>query len=312
MRNAQTLTLVLLSCVFLLSACNLPDSAAASKTPSIAPVAVLMTESSCWSGPGENFTVIAMLKPGQNAEIAGRTPDGSYMLVRDPANPAALCWVKAAAATLVGDLSSLPTYGSPSAPTPVSGCPSPIGGGPTPVDCAAAAGIGCPSPVGGGPTPVDCSAAVGGGCPSPVGGGPTPVACAASVGSGCPSPVGGGPTPVDCSAAVGSGCPSPVGGGPTPVICSGSGVPALVYGCPSPIGGGPTPVDCSGSGSPGLVYGCPSPIGGGPTPVDCSGSGAPPPPVPAIVPRIQPTAVQAPLPVLRQAPTPVGGPTVVQ
>jgi hypothetical protein len=292
MKSVRTRLLGPLLVLFILSACNLPDRAADSPGTSIAPVAVLMSGSDCWSGPGETFGVVTGLKAGQNAEIAGRSRDGSYLLVRDPANPAALCWLKAAVATVVGDLSGLPAYDASSAPTLVGVCPSPVGGGPTPVDCSAAVGSGCPSPVGGGPTPVDCSAAVGSGCPSPVGGGPTPVVCSGS----------GGPAPV-------YGCPSPVGGGPTPVICSASGGAAPVYGCPSPIGGGPTPVVCSGSGGPSVIYGCPSPIGGGPTPVDCSGSSAPPPPPPAIVPRIRATAVGAPTPV--EGPTPVGGPTAV-
>ena len=266
MRIAWTPALVLLSCALVLSACNLPESAAGAPASSIAPVAVLTTASPCWSGPGEAFTVIVALSPGQDAEIAGQTTDGAYLLVRDPGNPAALCWIKSITATVVGSLSGLPTYDGQAASTLVSGCPSPVGGGPTPVDCSASVGSGCPSPVGGGPTPVDCSA------------GP-------ALAIGCPSPVGGGPTPVDCSGSGGPaliiGCPSPIGGGPTPVSCSGSGGPAPVYGCPSPIGGGPTPVSCSGSGGPAPVYGCPSPIGGGPTPVDCSGSSAAPPAAPA-------------------------------
>ncbi len=306
MRSSRIPFLVLLTCVLVLSACNLPDRVAGSQAPSIAPVAVMLSASSCWSGPGETFAVVIGLSPGQNAEIAGRTPDAAYLLLRDPANPATLCWIRADAATIVGDVSRLPTYGALTIPSPLTGCPSPVGGGPTPVDCSAAVGSGCPSPVGGGPTPVDCSAAVGSGCPSPVGGGPTPVDCSAAVGSGCPSPVGGGPTPVDCSAAVGSGCPSPVGGGPTPVDCSA----AVGSGCPSPVGGGPTPVVCSAAGDSGMIYGCPSPIGGGPTPVDCSGSNPPPPPLPGIVPRKQPTPIGAPAPF--EGPVRVAPPTVVQ
>ncbi len=289
MRASRIPLSVSLACVLILSGCNLPDRVAGSPAPSIAPVAVLTSASSCWSGPGETFAVVIGLSPGQNAEIAGRAPDTAYLLVRDPANPAALCWIRADAATVVGDLSSVPTYDAISYPSLMAGCPSPVGGGPTPLDCSAAVGSGCPSPVGGGPTPVDCSAAVGSGCPSPVGGGPTPVTCSDSGGPvtllGCPSPVGGGPTPVDCSAAIGSGCPSPVGGGPTPV-------------------------DCSASGGSGMIYGCPSPIGGGPTPVDCSGSNAPPPPLPGILPRKQPTPIGAPAPL--EGPVRMAPPTAVQ
>jgi hypothetical protein len=288
---ANTTFLVFIASVLSLSACNLPASAPSSPIPSIAPVAVLTSAAQCWTGPGEAYPAAAALSPGQSAEVVGRTQDGAYLLVRDPANPAVMCWINAALTSVIGEIVAIPVYAAPTPPTLVSGCPSPVGGGPTPVSCTGSIPAGCPSPVGGGPTPVSCS---------PYGGPP--------FFAGCPSPVGGGPTPVVCSGGGNSGpavgCPSPVGGGPTPVNCSGSSGSIPVYGCPSPVGGGPTPVICSGSGGSSPVYGCPSPIGGGPTPVNCSGSGGAPssqdPPTP--------------LPLRRQFnnPTPVGGPTLVQ
>jgi hypothetical protein len=290
---AKTTFLLFTTFVLSLSACNLPSGAQSSPVPSIAPVAVLTSAAQCWTGPGETYPVAAALSPGQSAEVVGRTQDDAYLLVRDPANPAVMCWINSAMTTVIGELLSVQVY-VPSAPTMlVSGCPSPVGGG---------------------PTPVSCTGSVIAGCPSPIGGGPTPVVCTGSVVAGCPSPVGGGPTPVNCSPYGGPifvrGCPSPVGGGPTPVVCSGGGNSVPVYGCPSPIGGGPTPVSCSGSGGSVPVYGCPSPIGGGPTPVSCSGSGGAPssqdPPTPLPL-RRQP---KIPTPVW--APTPVGAPTAVQ
>ena len=293
MRSAKTSFLVMLLFALALSACNLPVSAVGAPTSSIAPVAVLTAAAECWSAPGEGYSVVGALSPGQAAEVVGRTPDGAYLLIRDPANPAVLCWLKGAVVTVVGDLVSLPVYGTPSPPTLVGGCPSPV-----------------PS----GPTPVVCSAPIAGGCPSPVPSGPTPVSCTGPVVMGCPSPVPSGPTPVSCS-AFGSGpsvvgCPSPVPSGPTPVSCSGSSGPLVVAGCPSPVPSGPTPVSCSAFGSGPSVVGFPSPIGGGPTPVDCSGSGgAPPPPIPGVKPRNQPTPVEAPSPV--GGFVPVRGPTTV-
>jgi hypothetical protein len=269
---AKTTLLVI---VLLLSACNLPAGPPSSPVPSIAPVAVLTSAAQCWTGPGEAYPVAAALSPGQSAEVIGRTQDGAHLLIRDPANPAVICWINTALTTVVGDFVSIQVYVVPAPPTLVSGCPSPVGGGPTPVSCTGSVVAGCPSPIGGGPTPVNCS------------------------------PYGGPP--------LVAGCPSPVGGGPTPITCSGSGSSAPVYGCPSPIGGGPTPVSCSGSGGSVPVYGCPSPVGGGPTPVSCSGSGGspssqdPPTPLPLLPLRRQPAN---PTPVW--APTPVGAPTAVQ
>jgi hypothetical protein len=298
---AKTMFLVLMAFVLSLSACNLPAGAPGSPVPAIAPVAVLTAAAECWSGPGEGYPVAAALSPGQSADVVGRTPDGAYLLVRDPANPAVMCWINTAMTTVVGELVSVQVYVVPAPLTLVSGCPSPVDGGPTPVSCSTYGGpaflAGCPSPVGGGPTPVVCS---GGGNSAPA--------------VGCPSPIGGGPTPVNCSPYGGppfvAGCPSPVGGGPTPVVCSGGGNSAPAVGCPSPVGGGPTPVSCSGSGGSAPVYGCPSPIGGGPTPVSCSGSGGAPssqdPPTPLPL-RKQP---KNPTPVW--APTAVGAPTAVQ
>jgi uncharacterized protein YraI len=75
----------LLVCAFLLSACNLPAGAPSSPVPSIAPVAVLTSATQCSSGPGEAYPAAAALSPGQSAEVVGRTQDGAYLLVRDPA-----------------------------------------------------------------------------------------------------------------------------------------------------------------------------------------------------------------------------------
>ena len=150
---AKTILLFWCLCC-LLSACNLPASAPSSPVPSIAPVAVLTSAAQCWSGPGEAYPAAAALSPGQSAEVVGRTQDGAYLLVRDPANPAVMCWINSAMTTVVGDLVAIPVYVVPAPPTFVSGCPSPIGGGPTPVSCTGSVVAGCPSPIGGGPTPV--------------------------------------------------------------------------------------------------------------------------------------------------------------
>ena len=259
MQRIRTIPLVVFAACFGLSACNLPVSRAPTKVPSTVLTVGVSALAECRSGPGQEYTLIAALEPGQVVQAVGRSPAGDYLLIQHPSNSNILCWLMTASAAVVGNAADLPEVSvSAQASTLVAGCPSPVGGGPTPVDCSA--------------------------------GGPPLVA-------GCPSPVGGGPTPVDCSAGgapLVAGCPSPVGGGPTPVDCSAGG-PPLVAGCPSPIGGGPTPVDCSAGGPP-LVAGCPSPVGGGPTPVDCSVPGGALPrrratPVPGVPTLVGPTAV---------------------
>jgi hypothetical protein len=229
MNKVKTIFLVVFLFLFAGSACNLPAGSAVQPAGPDALLVSVNAPAEYRSGPGGEFETAGVLEPGRQVEAIGRSPDGGYLLLRDPATASVLGWLESASATTSGNPFSLPTY----APLPAASL------------AATAPVSGCPSPVGGGPTPVSCSGPV------------TPVV------SGCPSPVGGGPTPVSCSgpgAPPVSGCPSPVGGGPTPVSCSGPGAP-VVSGCPSPVGGGPTPVSCSGPAAP-------PPSGGGkPTPV---------------------------------------------
>ena len=213
MTRVKTLFLIFPSIVFAIAACNLPTALGGQGTPSTVLKVSVSVATEYRTGPGQGYDLVGVLNPGQEVEAVGLSPDGEYLLVRDPANPVVQVWLKGDFATVKGNPALLPISTPLPTPTPVAGstllgnCPTPVGGGPTPVSCA---------------TQVDGSLSVGG-CPTPVGGGPTPVSCT------------GGPTLV-------GGCPTPVGGGPTPVSCTGG--PTLVGGCPTPIGGGPTPVSC--------------------------------------------------------------------
>ncbi len=188
------------------------------------------------TGPGQVYQKIGVLTAGQVVEAVGRSPDGNYLLIRDPANPEKLYWVDSKNVTVTGNPGDLPAATPPATPTPVSGCPTPIGGGPTAVGCGIAPLTGgCPTPIGGGPTEINCGAAPStGGCPTPIGGGPTEINCGVVPSTGgCPTPIGGGPTAVDCGAAPSTGgCPTPFGGGPTPISCGGSGGSTPVPGLP--------------------------------------------------------------------------------
>jgi hypothetical protein len=246
MARSKSLFLIVCAALFAASACNLPTAIGGQGTTSI-PVTVREGAAAEYrTGPGPTFDLVGVLNPGQEVEAFGLSPDGDYLLIRDPANSGVPCWLKRDSTTLTGIPVGLPISTLPPTPTMVPGqevagiCPTPIGGGPTPVSC---------------PTLVDGNPS--GGCPTPVGGGPTPVGCPTLVPGltlpprGCPTPIGGGPTPVGCPTLVVGptlpprGCPTPVGGGPTPVSCPTRVVgPTSVGGCPTPVGGGPTPVSC--------------------------------------------------------------------
>ena len=196
---------------FGLSACNLPVSPACTEAPAGALTVGVSAIAECRSGPGQEYTSIAALEPGQVVQAVGRSPAGDYLLIQHSSNPVVLCWLMTASAAVVGDPAGLPQVSVPAPPsTVVSGCPSPIGGGPSTSRLlrggAPPSIIGCPSPIGGGPTPITCS--VGGppliaGCPSPVGGGPDTSRLLrgrrSSFDHWMPESIGGGPTPITCS-----------------------------------------------------------------------------------------------------------------
>jgi len=178
--------------IFSLTACNLPTQGNVPTPPeNLAAVAVplvsVSTASEFRTGPGENYDLVGVLQPGQQAEVVGRSPEGDYWLIQDPANPAALGWLKSGNAVVVGDTSKLSIPTSPPSPTSIGGPTSVVTpvNSPTPVVTL----VSSPTPVAtlvssptlvGKPTKVSKPTPIG---PTPVG--PTPVG---------PTPVG--PTPV--------------------------------------------------------------------------------------------------------------------
>jgi hypothetical protein len=163
-----------------LFACNLPIPHGVEVATSTVLMASVSVATEYRTGPGQVYDQVGVLNPGQMVEAVGRSPDGDYLIIRDPANPAVLRWLKSEFATVTGDPVALPISTPPPTPTLLVG-PALVGGCPTPISCT--------SP-GEGP-------AVVGGCPTPIGGGPTPVSCTKSPGK--PTPVRGFPpvpTPV--------------------------------------------------------------------------------------------------------------------
>jgi hypothetical protein len=157
-------TALLLLSAILFAACNLPGSGSSEETPTLVLTISVSTATEYRAGPGEAYDLLGVLEPGQEVEAVGRSPEGDYLVIRDPDDPGSLAWLPSDGAITIGNPTGLPTAVPPPMPTlvgdPGSGCPTPVGGGPTPVSCgtgdALPAGSGCPTPVGGGPTPVVC------------------------------------------------------------------------------------------------------------------------------------------------------------
>lgn len=94
-----------------------PPPPAATPTPNL-PMVTVSTETNCRSGPGQSFAILGVLNPGETAEVMGRTTVENYWLVRNPDNPAQVCWLWGEYATVTGDWQSLPQATPPPTPTP--------------------------------------------------------------------------------------------------------------------------------------------------------------------------------------------------
>ena len=131
--------------LLVLSACNMPLAGSTEKLPTVR----VDVATEVRAGPGDAFELIGTMHPDDEFEALGRSEDGGYVLVSDPADPALTGWMKSDGAKLSGSSSGLPIFIAPSVPTPVGlpgetgGCPTPVGGGPTPESC--------PTPVEGAP-----------------------------------------------------------------------------------------------------------------------------------------------------------------
>lgn len=140
--------------IFVLTACNLPDSqtpppASASPvpatstqtfatptvisietllaraTPTRLPIAtstprrVLASPSSgpvnCRYGPGTAYAVVGGLEVGGQAEIIGKNSDLTWWQVRNPSDPSTICWLAASLVNATGNLDALPVVDAPPA-----------------------------------------------------------------------------------------------------------------------------------------------------------------------------------------------------
>jgi hypothetical protein len=89
-------------------------------TPNV-PMVTVSSETNCRSGPGQVYDKLGVLNPGETTEVVGRTTVANYWLVRNPDNPAQVCWLWGEYATVTGDWQSLPQATQPPTPTPVAG-----------------------------------------------------------------------------------------------------------------------------------------------------------------------------------------------
>jgi uncharacterized protein YgiM (DUF1202 family) len=144
MRKVKIVPLVFFIMLYGLSACNLPgtpDTSPATATytdtplftptssntplptytftPSTPMVSVSL-ETNCRTGPGTGYDAIGNgLQVGQTAEVLGRDSSGQFWIIRDPDNPAIICWLWGQYATVTGDWQSLPVMTPPPTPTPI-------------------------------------------------------------------------------------------------------------------------------------------------------------------------------------------------
>jgi len=98
------------------AAAGAPSATATTGTaaPAGAPVASPSGQPvNCRSGPDTSWTVEIILSPGQNAEIVGKTADGTWLKVKNPILAGSFCWVSAGVVTTSGDLSGVAIVSAP-------------------------------------------------------------------------------------------------------------------------------------------------------------------------------------------------------
>ncbi|GAB4400840.1 MAG: hypothetical protein OHK0031_19320 [Anaerolineales bacterium] len=93
-----------------------PPAATATPSPSAtfsAPLITLSENANCRSGPGEAYSVVILLKKGEQPAPIGRSP--GFWIVRSAKGD---CWLAQQLASASGSLESLPTAVLPPTPTP--------------------------------------------------------------------------------------------------------------------------------------------------------------------------------------------------
>lgn len=89
----------------------------ATSTP-IFPRVSFSVETNCRSGPGKVYPVLAVLKPGESAEVLGQDLAKGNWIIRLPSNPTTVCWVWRSNATIYGETTQVPIFTAQPPPTP--------------------------------------------------------------------------------------------------------------------------------------------------------------------------------------------------
>jgi hypothetical protein len=72
----------------------------------------------CRTGPGTAYPRVAAVEVGEAVQVVGRSQDGKYWIIRNPANPKTLCWLWGQYVTMTGIAGMLPVMTAPPKPTP--------------------------------------------------------------------------------------------------------------------------------------------------------------------------------------------------
>ncbi len=140
----KVITILMLSMLLALSACNLPRLSSVPPAPPTStntplftltssntplptftftlsiPLVSVSLETNCRTGPGTAYDLVGNgLQVGQIAEVLGRDSSGQYWIIRDPDRPSVICWLWGQYATVTGDWQSLLVMTPPPTPTPM-------------------------------------------------------------------------------------------------------------------------------------------------------------------------------------------------
>jgi hypothetical protein len=85
-------------------------------TPSI-PMVSVSVATNCRSGPTTVYDLLGILYVGEKAEVVGRSTYTDTMIIRLPSRPNVTCWLWAQNAKVAGDISRLPLFEVPPAPS---------------------------------------------------------------------------------------------------------------------------------------------------------------------------------------------------